>query len=283
MKIKKNDINFVVEQANHIQQITKELYIDSPIHYFNYVRVYPNGDRITLSDNPSWMDVFLNEAPKHRLIFENSDEAPHFRYNIWDNCDGIYESELVNAGKNQFDLDHGLTIIEKNKDFLEYYYFCAPSNNHLTNQYYINNLERLEFFTQYFKIRASTIVSAAEKRKFNFGGPIQPKILDTGTGILNFNLKKYVLHLGNSSITLSRRELECLAFRMSGLTAKESACLLGINVRTIEKYNEVLRLKIGVYPNYKLLKIFSTMDINMFLQVTRHYVIKYYENKNHID
>ena len=46
------------------------------------------------------------------------------------------------------------------------------------------------------------------------------------------------------NVELSQREMECLFYTLSGRSAKETAAILGLSIRTIEHYLENLKLKL---------------------------------------
>lgn len=61
--------------------------------------------------------------------------------------------------------------------------------------------------------------------------------------------------LSNKTIDLSTREREVVAYMAKGLTARETAEILKISVRTVESYIESIKSKLGVSKKIELFKL----------------------------
>lgn len=66
-------------------------------------------------------------------------------------------------------------------------------------------------------------------------------------------IQQYKLNKKNTTISI--REIECLAYYEAGLTAKETAKMLNLSFRTIERYFDNMKAKLRCNYKRDLIKI----------------------------
>jgi DNA-binding CsgD family transcriptional regulator len=75
------------------------------------------------------------------------------------------------------------------------------------------------------------------------------------------NIQKLIIEDNGKSITLKKRELECLIYLMRGYSAKEIASHLGISPRTVECYVLALKQKLRCTRKSELINKAINIDI----------------------
>jgi DNA-binding CsgD family transcriptional regulator len=172
----------------------------------------------------------------------------------WDtNDEPVYFRNL----RNDFDLDNGIVITKKFQDEVRFYYFGGSRDAHHLNTFYLNNLDLLYAFIDYFHDTGETLLKKVQKNTF--------KILD-GCNDLSSLAKNQQdilpIHSNVSSATskfdrflvrkLTQRELMCLYCLSSGKTIKETGEALQITPRTVKAHIRNIKDKLGCVNQFQL-------------------------------
>ena len=257
--------NLVISSCADVQHICAPFFETTQLTYFNFVRIYNDHSRICLSNNQEWMKfVFLNRDD-YKLIFERQMQEAYSTCLIWDLTPSILEDDLMQVAKNQFNITHGITLIERYDEYVEFCYFATTKNNPSINHFYVNNQDILHNFILYFKDKARKLITNMEKERFMLKGhPLywltsdkNHELPDTDKNLIklrnntldNLKINRYYLSGKFSHIYFSGREAQCLAFLLDGKSMKEIANHIKISVRTVEGYVEDAKRKMGC--NYK--------------------------------
>ncbi|MBS0359315.1 MAG: helix-turn-helix transcriptional regulator [Proteobacteria bacterium] len=131
--------------------------------------------------------------------------------------------------------------------------------------FYITNIDILEKFRIYFKQKAHDLI---ERHKLN---PIKLPNFDRAQNSYkkeNYRIDKEQLlkaialdeyNLNNQ--ILPKREVECLAYLSLGKSSKETAKIMKISHRTVEKHLEIVKDKLGCNTKNQLKEIFIDSEL----------------------
>ena len=123
-------------------------------------------------------------------------------------------------------------------------------------------MDLLEKFANYFKQKASELITEAEKNKFyitcNFS---QLKLPSYNDKVARQNFLNEISD-DVSSLNLTNRKVECLYYLVKGMTQKQIASHLHLSPKTIEHYIEQLKQQLNCDSRYELIsKALSYQEI----------------------
>ena len=230
-----------------------------------YVKNYNDGSEIRLTNQPAWIEHYYQNALYLNSGFEQHPKKLQSGYAIWSHLS--HHQSVLNAARD-FNIDHGMSLIQKTSDGCEFYFFgTTPDKPQVTNLL-LNNLEFLHRFTFYFKEQASALIKIANKNRLivpekhervfseEQGLPYKNDALNL-TKILKF--KKVQL---NSGLNLTARELACANLLVKGLSARLIAEALFLSPRTIETHLNRLKEKLHCHSKTELISKIN--DLNLY-------------------
>ncbi len=246
---------YITKHSDKIRQVTRPLRDRFQIQYFTYHRIDRNGKYTVLVDRPDWAEHYVEE--KFYL------EDPYLRHPdlyesgfclIENHGSEEYKKRILKDGKEIFNLDQGVILIQKNIDSsVEFFGFSGNKTNCSLDRLYLNHPWVLKSFAGYFKKELKPILLQMEEEAdillrlkgsdFYSNQIIQPDV--NSEEILN-----YLGDLGKGSEMakvklLSKREKQCIKLLLQGKSAKESAVFLKLSHRTIEFYFENIKNKLS--------------------------------------
>jgi len=237
------------------------------ITHFNYVRTFSDGSQISLSDNGPWLEHFytkeyykIGEFEKHPINYESG-------HTLWPTLSG---REVFYDARTYFDIDHGITLVEKLSDSCEFCFFATASKNPQIVNFYLNNIDLLKRFVLYFKEKAAPILAEAQndrliipqhfiKQKIAASSSVRDEFLTLTM------LEKYKINFDSKVIELSRRELECSICLLEGLTAEQTGKKLFISRRTVEAHLDGLKSKLFCKNKHELVSKLIRGGLGMFI------------------
>ena len=148
----------------------------------------------------------------------------------------LYRRQLADQ-RDVFDHDHCFCIINGNRGFFEYFIFYASRENSSAIGFYLNNIDRLESFCQYFLDVSGDLVARADRHRIPAGN----ELVDGA-------------QYNRGSFTLTAREKDVAKLLMIGATIKDAGVALGIAPRTVETHVENMKGKLGCSRKSALVK-----------------------------
>lgn len=243
--------NHFASLSQHVQQLCRPLERIG-IHLFSYRKTFLDGSRINISNNENWITDYYQYKLYQSSLFENSIENYHTGFSLWP-----HESALpvFTHGRNYYNSDNGITYIVKNKNDCEFFIFGADKNNKAIINFYLNHLDLIKKFSDYFRENSDMLIKKAME-KIIIIPPVQQKLQNELNSSLHFD-KLFVDDLFlTKSINLTRQESHCLQGIMAGKTSKMIAKDLQISFRTVEYYIENIKKKSGCKNRFEILKKF---------------------------
>jgi LuxR family transcriptional regulator, quorum-sensing system regulator SolR len=249
-----------------VQKICENFFKQTRLNYYNYVRIYSDGGRISLTNNKEWAICVFKNHKKHQFIFEETMPLTGCsKYVIWDNDQSHKTDSLLKIAREKYDIDHGFTIITCYEGYIELQYFATKRENKAINHFYINNLELINSFSVFFREKAAKIIESCEKERIYYQGhePFwlkNSKLLENLVkeekylnNLKNYEVNRYYLSGNYKRIYLTKREAQCLTALIDGLTAKETAIIFDISPKTVRAHLENVKQKLNCYKRSDLL------------------------------
>lgn len=232
------------------------------ISFFLYTRNYPDGSQAWLINNADWETYFHEQGLYKRdcLRVPEKTQTPTYRFNLW-KCMPDPCQEIFGEARN-FNIDHGVTLIEKGKEFNETWHFGTTSDNHGIYDLYVNKTDLLERFTHYFRDQAKPLIGKAEKERQQLIMPeehqhshdIQDEVQQTvfDEFITQTTLKRLYLGKEHGNTYLTAREMECIHWLKKGKSVEEIALILNMKTSTAQSHIENIKKKFDCYKQFSL-------------------------------
>ena len=225
-----------LQTASDIKAISQDKLGRYGVNYFEYLRVYNDGQGIVLASNPELMQyVFDHEIPIAAPLQEQYIQN-NFHYFIL--SIGGYE-KVVHDVKSHFHLAHFLNVVERHPGYIDLYCFGADANNPGIMNFYLNKMEILDNFKQEFKEKAQPLIKQALRTKIQFSASMMPEFkgLEEDASFKN---------------RLTQRQEECLKHLVQGMSLKQIAKHLSLSPRTVEHYLESVKMKLDCNSRVEL-------------------------------
>ena len=250
--------------VSEINQICKSLFKRLNLNAFSYSKILEDGSRSELWSDANALEhsFFIKKHIKNVYTRDLFNGQKHVLYDF-----ALKDFPLGTQNKIQeqlkdqreiFDHDNCLFLINYHEKYTEYFAFYTSKSDYSAPNKYLNNLEILNNFCRYFRSRAKLIIHEAERNKL-----IDPwRDFSEENGIEN-NLI-YAPHItpiiGKESVKLTEREREVGILLCEGRTAKESAEILCVTSKTIEKHIENIKEKFHCNRRIQLVNLLNAYN-----------------------
>jgi DNA-binding CsgD family transcriptional regulator len=250
----KFDKTIASKVAFDMQTLAEPLLKYFNITMFGYMKIYTDNTQVSVSTHPHWLKCFF-ENIHSRGAYNKISSALIEGYHLWSQLVDQLGPSIM---RTDFKLDHGITLVKKNKDdTAEVFSFASSPKNNGIITWYLNNLDILEIFTHSFKEKALPILKQVEADRL-----ILPKCLPAKPNdifhaftdgnekfrqsfISQVKIKRYVVNNMPKKQYLTQRELNCIARLANGESIKDIAKSLSLSPRTIETYLNNAKAKLG--------------------------------------
>jgi DNA-binding CsgD family transcriptional regulator len=241
------------------------------ISYFAHVKIDDKKRFSAISNNPTFAQHYL-ENKYYLADIHMVDQNKFGNFFVWDGIEFTGRSAQMCEEAGAFGIHHPFTIIQKNKDSIDYFHFASQSKDKQINQVYLANLDLLNLFISYFQENINQSKSLIRAYDFTFNLGFNPIAFEKDPAywnklefkqILETSKKLDKLKIGNA--ILSRRQSEILRFIIQGKTIKEIALVLGLSYRTVGHYFEAIKAKLNVSSKSELISKSFDFDITKIL------------------
>lgn len=242
-----------------IRKATKPLRDRLGVCGFAYHLIDSQGKYALLGDRPDWLEQYIQA----KLYVED----PYLRHPdvyrsglclVEHNGTDAFKEKMNNFRDKTLNMDIDVVLIQKSKDYVEFFRFESSHKLGSLQKAYLNHPELLKSFAPYFKQQLSKIITKMHHESntlLNLHGDnfycreiISPELeLDTREAFLK--------DIDNTIPYLTKREKDCIRLLLEGKTAKETASILTLSQRTVEFYFENIKDKLGCYYKHEILNI----------------------------
>lgn len=242
------------ESCHEVAEISKPLQ-QFNIAGFNYKVNYFDGKMFSICTDQKWLEYYFDNQlythiPKNMLHICQND------FVLWDELEN---NRIVESANSEFQISHIISIVRRHKDRIELFNFSADKNNDMMNTWYINNLDLLMHFCNYFLGKYSQNI-----KKLPCYQPLQPKHnISTPEPTANLLIKQHFIkqtkfkswngQLNGRNISLNYNEIYYLINLLTGKTSKEISYKMHLSPRTVEGYLSRLKKKLGCHNKSDLL------------------------------
>lgn len=265
--------NLAITSADQIKKIIQPLKEAFGIQHFRYIKLYPDGSRILLSDYPDQIRYIYNEKNYLNMWFDGKHtnflkEGWHFRpiNSKLDTreCQKIIDLEL----RNLLNLSEGMAYVETSKN--SYEIFSFDSND---PSMYAVDKKLLYRFILYFKNEARKIITQAEKEKifteiklnYLYEKISKTQILHSLKNFLNHTEPtRYYLSKDYQNVYLTKKEVACINWMIQGKNIEEIAMLEQTSTKTICYHVENIKVKLNCHKQTEIIKIILQSSIHAF-------------------
>lgn len=257
------NLDYHLKLADKILVLSKPLIDNFGINYFHFVRIYPDGARISLSNFRKWMEHYYHSKYYINPTFSKQSHNLKDTIHLWLT---LHNDKVLFNLKEKFDISNGITFIKTLDDIKEYYYFGTSKDNYDIYNLYMNHNEIFMDYIIFFKNEAKRIIKKCEEYKIsnlyeqNITSLEQKYSVNIESFSKTINDYKHSLILSNN-IQLGHRELQCIAWCIKGKTADEIATILKIKKRTVESYITSAKIKFNCYKLPELIYKISQCGI----------------------
>ncbi len=252
-----------------VQTICREKLKPLGITYFLYLIDLKDGRRFLLTNNGAWSEHYFRYKYYNVSHFADIDKQYNTGSYLWSTLDG---QALYQDARNYFNIDHGITLVNKLKNAYEFVYFGTTKDNSNIIHLYLNHLDLLNQFILYFRDKGAPLIKMAkdnmialptmEKKQTEnnilcFSGNINKQML-----VSELLPNKYRLSSIYNNIVITNREADCVKWLKLGKTANEISDLLSISKRTVDTHLENIKRKLGCKNLFQLGYIISQIGTN---------------------
>lgn len=133
------------------------------VTYFMYIKIYQDGSREILTTHAPWLKHFY----KHALYLSQGVIDLEYLlpkgYFLWSEL--TLDDPVYKQAKELFDIDNGITFINKNENCTLLYIFSSSPANPSINQFYLRNISLLKHFILYFNYKAEYYIKESKKHR----------------------------------------------------------------------------------------------------------------------
>lgn len=267
--------HFVLRVSDEVQKICEPLFSRTEITAFGYTRIYNDGARFVLFNRADWIEHCYNKGFVYATRLNRHPSCYQSGYFLWDAWAPDHPGhDLVGKDGAEFNLGRGISILDKTENYLDKFEFASTPNNYSINNFYINNLEFLQSFIDYFKSNAGVLITEAIKNRAIVPHTTEVDMFNDYADTQASNALLIKLD-PNSSMKSTReifhpaltiREKECLYWLIKGKTGPGIALILGISPRTVEKFIGSLKDKFGTNSLFQLGQRVSQLGLDKVLK-----------------
>jgi LuxR family transcriptional regulator, quorum-sensing system regulator SolR len=244
-----------------ITEICAPLFKYLDIGYFHFRRTFEDGKYFTLSTDSRWPLYFLeNNIPVKTPVSKEQYNSNSF-FCLWS---GNIPEKTVSDAKKYYSISNAIAMVETHKDYYDSYSFGLPVEKN--NDLFINNLDILFKFKDYFLYKANDLIKKADKQIIIPDQHMKDlNLIKVMTSFQDSSKKenfikeitpsKFIIEVQGKQAIITKMEHECIKYLSHGRRRKDIARLTGISPKTVDTHLEKARYKIGCYTNSELVDL----------------------------
>jgi len=270
-----SDKHISLTSATDMQQLSSPLFNHTPIKVFQYSRVYLNGSRLELCNNSNHLkNIFIDKDGLAKVytpaLFNNKQKLTLMKdwlQSLRDYPKKIIQ-DIVDSEHTVTGIGNQICLYRWHNTYCEIFQFYTASNAEGVETFYLNNLDMLERFANYFVHAAHHLILQADKDRMvkpwrdpSSTYPIyKEERFDKQQFMASTMPKQIFCSIAGREVKLTQRELRCASLLLKGKTARSIAQTLHLSPRTIESRLESLRLKTMCADRYELMQFLESSN-----------------------
>lgn len=249
--LKSNDI--FLESSRDIRHLSSSLERIGITH-FTYLKTFRDDSQIYLSSDAKWIEDYYGLQLYKSSLFEKKQEDYQSGFYAWDPND---DSDVFLHGKKYFNTGNGMTIIQKNNESCEFYFFSGNLSDQFLINRYLNDRDLFKKFSVFFNSAAKKIIHEAEKDKIHINNKenFKQKIPMLDQKIREEFIREISSSKYNTGLfRLTYREREIISLILDGKTTKNISNILYISPKTVDRHLENIKEKLECENKVELIK-----------------------------
>ncbi len=240
-----NQLFYDAEES--VKKIIAPLTKLSGITFFSYGINYSEKKSLSLSTHPAYLvEKYKAQFPLYGFYLQPG----------WHHGDSYIvskEQELLNLAN----IGTHISFIIQHQDKSEIFSFGASADNDRFNAFYLNNLNLLKKFTQYFLNESTALIKQAQQQLINVPEKMLMEfpIRNNKEFYQSPDVSKFIDMLHYPFNMLSERELACLKYIIDGYTHTEIGKIFRLSPRTIDCYINRVKAKLKCENKTDIIKI----------------------------
>lgn len=242
-------LNFEADQFNTSQRPALLEMIEQlkpyGITHFAYNKFVGKDRYIALCPHNHNFRQWFGHSFDHDMAESQLNAAHHGKKaSLWYNCNGtITQDYLTSANTN-----HGITIFRKTDDSIyEGFNFASTNDRKNIVDFYINNMDLLNHFADYFVTRMGTVLDHTIPGKLvHLKKPAVILPSDPLSLLSDKPQRKNNISFKGISTTLTDKQYICFKLMLRGLTNKQIGDVLKISYRTVESHVKIVLEKLNL-------------------------------------
>jgi DNA-binding CsgD family transcriptional regulator len=236
------------------------------IDTFNYVRIYKDGSRIDLNSRLAYLDNYYHKEENYlQQSIEGNPFQARNKIVVWTKEEG----KLGQIMGETFQANSGIIFIQTYTSFCELFHFICHDHDVRNINFYVNHQDTLQSFILYFKDKAKKLIQKADQNRIMLpkGMLLAEDYKDKKEHETLFNnkleqflqmldIKRWHFPFDESEVYLTKQELTCLKWSITGKSAEEISVIMGTSRRTCEAHLENVKKKLNCHKQlvvgYKL-------------------------------
>lgn len=251
-----------IKFSTEISQIARPL-SRFGITYFNHKRIYQDGSHLSLATDAAWLEHFFKNAYYNIGNFSSKYSTLDSGILLWN---ALPPDGVIKVAREDFNIDNGITIIDREQKYIDFYLFASNKDNYAINNFYLNNIDILKHFINFYKEQTVSLIKTCIPDKpesplplahnyKNSNYPFLPKQLVTEF-YNETKIKRYLISYNDLQTDLPAKQYQLLTLLLKGLSIKETARLLNITPKTCQIYIDNIKARFNCLTKQQLLKFF---------------------------
>lgn len=235
--------HFIYKNMPLIRGVSENLYKESSVHFYAYVKIYPDGSICSFpNDFPDWVSHFTK---KYQPNLEITNSRLKDGINYWKKNTSPIIIEAQEDARNNFDIDARIEFVyhDKQKNIYHLYSFCS-TRKLAEKAYSFYGLYRTKLmrFINYFHKELEDLIILGHQKENRLYIPNY-----SNTGIPSHTRRHFVTEMKSvgASLQLGDRETEALILYAAGYTSRQIGEMFCRSPKTIDKHIEHIKKKTG--------------------------------------
>lgn len=257
-------LNYAEIMAAHIREICHPLFSNLDFSAFAYIKIFPDNKMLHLTTDPQWSrsyfeQQFYNEnncfEVFRRSLLENEKKAFILTGDVRDK----YTTWLYDYG-----IWHSCSLYTRHNGIIEGWAFGTCRENKKILDFYLNHIELLNHFINYFNEKIKEIIFIDDEKKLinlHKNNIILKNIQENEIEFKEFlektSVKSFIIEIMNKRVLLTKREVEYLNYFLKGYSAKKIAACMKISPRTAESYFNTIKNKLNLKKKEQIIGLFN--------------------------
>lgn len=246
--------------GEHIEAICKPLQ-HLQTHMFTYMKNLHDGTQVYLSSHPQWIEDYYALKLHESSYFEGDPAQYANGFKWWPEASDL---PVFTHGRDYYNSHYGITLCQQVEDGCEFFFFSSGQKNKAAMNIYLNNLDLLEQFAEYFKKSAQSLLSTCNNSRIIRTNHHAVEVPPSGT--VERNLFLQMTNPANDKIErilakhekLTPRERECLGHLLHESSTASVAAVMNVSIRTAETHIQRVKSKLQCRTkNELILKLLS--------------------------